>query len=68
MGNPLDKLCNLEYLLWAHRVFDTLTFVEERIMTPAQVQGLWICFSFSLAMVLLTPILVWVLPNRQQPV
>ncbi len=34
-------------------------------MTPAQIEGLWICFSFSLAMILLTPILIWVLPDRQ---
>lgn len=35
-------------------------------MTPAQIDGLLICLSFSAAMVILTPILVWVLPNRQQ--
>lgn len=37
-------------------------------MTPAQIEGLWICLSFSCAMVLLTPILVWVLPNREQAI
>lgn len=41
---------------------------EEPLMSPAQVQGLWLCFSLTSAMVLLTPILVWVLPNRQQTV
>lgn len=37
-------------------------------MSPTQIHGLWICLSFTLAMVALTPILVWVLPNRQQTV
>lgn len=37
-------------------------------MTPTQVQGLWVCLSFSVAMILLTPVLLWVLPDREQTV
>ena len=39
-----------------------------KTMTPTQIQGLQVCFSLSISLTALMPLLWWALPNRKATV